>query len=104
MPIYEYRCSCTKEVIEIITPKYEPSEYITCPECGRKAKKIISLPNTDLKENIRYSSAMGVNPRQIPQAMKTYPGSEYDHKGRLKVTSRKDKLKKAKERGLSELE
>jgi putative FmdB family regulatory protein len=102
MPIYEYKCDCGL-ITEVIAKRYKPSTYATC-KCGKRAKKIISLPNTDLKENIRYSSAMGVNPRQIKEAEKRFPGSKYDQKGRLEVLNRKDKLKKAKERGLTELD
>jgi putative FmdB family regulatory protein len=104
MPLYEYICSCDKKPIEIIALKYEPSTYITCPKCGKRAKKIISLPNTDLVNNERFSGAMGVNIRQIEQAKKIYPGSEYDKKGRLLIKNRKHKLYEAKRRGLSELD
>jgi putative FmdB family regulatory protein len=103
MPIYEYKCpNCgTKE--EVITTKYEPSEFISC-KCGSRKKKIISLPNTDLKNNERLSSTMGVNPRQIKEAEKRFPGSKYTPDGRLIINNRQDKIKKCKERGLSELD
>ncbi len=103
MPIYEYQCpNCgTKE--EVFTPKYEPPEFIDC-KCGSRKKKIISLPNTDLKNNERLSNVMGVNPRQIPEAEKRFPGSKYTPEGKLIINSRQDKKKKMKERGLTELE
>jgi len=47
---------------------------------------------------------MGVTVEQIPQAEKTFPGSKYHPEtGALLITSRKDKLKKMKERGYVEL-
>jgi putative FmdB family regulatory protein len=103
MPIYEYSCPCGFN-FEVITKHYKPSTYITCEKCGKKAKRQISLPNTDLVNNERYSGAMGVNIRQIEQAKKIYPGSEYDKKGRLLIKNRKHKLYEAKRRGLSELD
>jgi putative FmdB family regulatory protein len=103
MPIYQYKCPCNFE-FEVYTKTYKPSTYITCEKCGKKAKKIISLPNTDLVNNERWSNTMGVNPRQIPEAMKKYPGSVYNQKGQLRIDNRKDKLKKAKERGFRELD
>ena len=72
--------------------------------CGKKMARVISLPNTDIVENVRLSNSMGVNPRQIPEAMRKYPGSEYSPDGRLIVHSRKDKLQKMKQRSLVEFE
>lgn len=102
MPRYEYKCDCGCEK-EIFAPMKDCYKKVIC-ECGQEMCKIISLPNTDIVENVRYSTAMGVNPRQIPQAMKMYPGSVYTPDGRLIIRSRKDKLKKMKERGKCELE
>jgi putative FmdB family regulatory protein len=102
MPIYEYRCDCGL-ITEVIAKRYKPSTYATC-KCGKRAKKIISLPNTDLVNNERFSGAMGINIRQIEQAKKIYPGSEYDSKGRLLIKNRKHKLYEAKRRGLTELD
>jgi hypothetical protein len=47
---------------------------------------------------------MGVSPKQIKEAERRFPGSKYDSKGRLEILNRKDKLKKAKERGYKELD
>jgi putative FmdB family regulatory protein len=103
MPIYEYRCSNCGNYIEVFTKTYESSTYITC-RCGSKAQKIVSLSNTDVKNNERLSSSLGVNPRQIKEAEKKFPGSKYTKDGRLIINSRKDKLNKLKQRGMIELD
>ena len=66
--------------------------------------RVFSNVNTDLVNNERWSRAMGVNIRQIPEAMKLYPGSVYDSRGYLRVDNRKRKLERMKQRGLIEYE
>lgn len=103
MPIYEFKCEQGHISDELMSFNDDLPEYITCPKCGNRAKHIISLPNTDMKENERWSEAMGVNVDQIPQAQKTFPGSEYHPEtGALKINSRKHKLKEMKRRGYVE--
>ena len=41
MPIFEYRCENCDARVEKIQSR--PSEKIECPECGKEAKKIVSL-------------------------------------------------------------
>jgi putative FmdB family regulatory protein len=103
MPIYEYKCPNCGTIEEVFVQNYDPEQYIKC-KCGSRKKKMISLPNTDLKNNERFSNVMGVNPRQIKEAEKRFPGSKYTPDGRLIINSRQDKKKKMKERGLTELE
>ena len=107
MIIYEYQCPACGWITETFHKKilkYAPCSYITCSKCGIKAKRIPSNINTDLVNNVRYSNAMGVNPRQIPEAMKKYPGSVYNEKGQLRVDNRKVKLERMKQRGLTEFD
>ena len=66
--------------------------------------RVFSKVNTDLVNNERISRSMGVNIRQIPEAMKRYPGSEYDGRGYLKIHNRKHKIQEMKRRGLVEFE
>jgi putative FmdB family regulatory protein len=102
MPMYEFKCKDGHITTELMS-FHAAAKSIQCHACGKKAKRIISLPNTDVVENIRFSEAMGVNVEQIPEAMRTFPGSEYHPEtGALKITSRKDKLRKMKERGYVE--
>lgn len=41
MPIFEYRCRSCGETIEKI--QRQPQEEITCSNCGKKAKRVVSL-------------------------------------------------------------
>ena len=102
MPIYEFRCDCGREKEKMLLMK--DSETSVLCECGQTMYKIISLPSTDLVNNVRYSNSMGVNPKRITEMERKYPGSRYTPDGRLIVNSRKDKLKKIKERRMAEIE
>ena len=46
MPVYEFECRCG-EVTEELTKM--DTRSITCPKCGKKAKKIISTCSFELK-------------------------------------------------------
>jgi putative FmdB family regulatory protein len=46
MPVYEFECRCG-EVTEELTKM--DTRSITCPKCGKKAKKIISACSFELK-------------------------------------------------------
>jgi hypothetical protein len=73
------------------------------PDTSKRSKRYSF--NTDLVNNERWSDAMGVNPDQIPEAMKIFPGSTYDSEsGRLLIKNRKHKLFEAKRRGYAELD
>lgn len=101
MPIYDYKCPDCKRSKEQYARPENYEKPIPC-DCGGQMCRCISLPGTDMKENIRYSSTMGCNPNKINENMRKYPGSRYTSDGRLIVRSRNDKLKKMKERGLIE--
>jgi len=85
-------------------------------ECGSKIGncriqfKIRSKPkgytaNITYAENERYSVAMGVQPEQIAEAERTFPGSEYHPKtGDLLIKNRAHKLKEMKRRGYAEFD
>ena len=103
MPNYSYRCEdCNKD-----KEQYAKAENYEKPvdcECGGVMRRIIGLPSTDIVENTRYSSVMGVNPNKIAESMKKYPGSNYTPDGRLIIKNRKDKLRKLRQRSLVEYE
>ncbi|HYE79955.1 MAG TPA: FmdB family zinc ribbon protein [bacterium] len=42
MPIYEFQCTACKNLFEEFFTKATPRPATKCPECGGKAKKIIS--------------------------------------------------------------
>lgn len=104
MPIYMYECAFGHPTEEF-KRKPNPSAYKKCKVCGGRARRNIGLEgvNTDVGDHVRWSDSMGVNPEQIPLAVKTFPGSEYDHEGRLKIKNRKHKKLEMKRRGYVEL-
>jgi len=79
---------------------------VMCDVCGLPARKtcIPTRVNTDMKRNVRYSSSMGVDPSQIRNAMKAWPGSTYTPDGRLIIHSRAEKKKRMKQRGYIEIQ
>lgn len=105
MPIYCYRC-VNNHLTDDYVPVAEPRATVSCDVCGQPAHR--SYPDehkhTDLVDRERWSDSMGVNPRQIPEAVRTFPGSVYDSEGRLLIKNRKHKLFEAKRRGLTELD
>ena len=46
MPLYEYRCNDCDHIFDRIIKINEEKE-IYCPKCGEKAKKVVSMPNTE---------------------------------------------------------
>lgn len=51
-----------------------------------------------MKENLRYSNSLGVNPNQIPAARKIHPDAEFTSDGRMVIHNRHEKMKRLKER------
>jgi hypothetical protein len=105
MPIYCYKCK-NGHVTEKFVAAMHPYVSCDCETCGRKARRSFSdeMFNTDLVNNERVSESMGVQPHQIQEAMKTFPGSEYTKDGGLKIHSRKHKKEEMKRRGYVELD
>lgn len=46
MPIYEFKCKCGKITEELVKMG---TESATCPKCGKKSKKIMSINSFHLK-------------------------------------------------------
>ena len=93
------RCPCGREIRRYTIRVNDKGEL-------EKAKTGVDLLE---KYSPRLSYSMAISPRQLPEAMKLWPDSEYvpDKRGDmllLKVNSRQDKLRKMSERGLIELE
>lgn len=65
-----------------------PSEF------NKYSRKVCDKP--------RKSRAMAVNPRDIPNAIRKWPGSRYDKKGLLEISSRAEKKIRMKQRCLVE--
>lgn len=108
-PTYDYLCmSCGHGFEKFQTMSAKPLSV--CPECDKK--KLVRLigagaPLVVSKE--RLSKSMAVHPHQVAQAMAAFPGSRYappDKSGlcQLIIGSRKEKLARLKQRGLTEVE
>ncbi|MFH0800458.1 MAG: zinc ribbon domain-containing protein [Pseudomonadota bacterium] len=48
MPIYEYHCKSCKKDFEVLQKLSEPN-LAACPDCGKKAKRLISQTSFSLK-------------------------------------------------------
>lgn len=109
MPLYTYHCLVCGKVFDFHSSIAERNILKIC-DCGNKAERDeatelrTSGDTSVMMSHERASYAMGVNLRQIPQAVKLYPGSEYDSKGRLIIHSRKHKLFEMRRRGMTEFE
>lgn len=105
MPFYEYICP-DKHEHQRFYPHCSPAKRPTCPTCKKKSRRNYrkEAKYTDCVDRPRWSDAMGVHPDQIPEAMRRFPGSQYNSEGQLLVESRADKKKKMKERGYVELD
>jgi hypothetical protein len=105
-PVYEFHCDicdCTEQVIKDM--KHAP-RHRTCQTCKKPMRKVYGAGvDATMKENHRYSMAMGVNPQRIPDAMKAFPGSQYHPEtGDLLVKSRQHKKFEMARRGLMEID
>jgi len=111
MPTYTYRCKCGS-VFDAIVPIRERNKPQKCPDCGGKGRRDEQSEfasagkfNELMVDRPRWSEAMGVNPEQIPQAMKMFPDSVYHPKtGALLIRNRQHKLKEMKRRGYAEFD
>lgn len=57
MPIYEYHCSDCNVRSEKI--QSEPLEQMTCPNCGKKATRVISLTSASFNASDGCSTPSG---------------------------------------------
>jgi len=107
MPIYCFSCS-THGTFDAVGAIKDENNTHKCPECSNICKRdyateLKSKVGIDaLESNERWSRSMGVMPNQIKEAERLYPGSVYNSRGDLLVSSRQDKLRKMKARGMRE--
>ena len=108
MPTYTYKCDKCHTVQDKSRQSSMRDYPLQC-SCGSVAMRSFvdemkgTAVDATMKENERMSWSMGVHVDQIPAMMKKYPGSEYCPKtGCLKVNNRQDKVRKMKQRGLTE--
>ncbi|MCP5019650.1 MAG: zinc ribbon domain-containing protein [Ketobacter sp.] len=111
MPTYTYRCLDCDTVFRessLIANRNNPADC----ECGGKADRDVKAELAQsggcrhkwVTDNERWSTSMGVPPKQVAEFRKRFPNSTYRDDGRLLVKSRKDKMRQAKERGFVELD
>ena len=102
MPTYCYQCSDCGENFEIIASMSESSKPRKCT-CGGKALRNLQLEqaqgNVDglMKDNPRWSWALGINPNQIKEAMKKHPNAVFNSKGQMLIRNRQEKKQRMKE-------
>jgi len=107
LAIYCYSCSKCGENFEVTAPMSESSKPRKC-ECGGEAIRDIraeqSQGNIDglMVDNPRWSWALGINPNQIKDAMKTHPGAVFNERGQMLIKNRNDKLRRMKEAKMEE--
>ena len=109
MPEYTYRCKDCDAVFRDLNAI--SNRNTTDCECGGKADRDIDAELTDssggckqVTDKERWSTSMGVPPKQVAEFRKRFPNSTYSDDGKLLVKNRKDKLRQAKERGFCEID
>lgn len=55
MPIYEYKCDCSEDIIEIQRSILDPELIPDCPKCDSAMKKVYRSFGIDLKGSGWYS-------------------------------------------------
>lgn len=104
MPNYKYLCSDCGTVMNEIETISNRKPEVPCTKCGKMSPRSFAGSTGGFKDNPRVSLAMGVNPDQIEDAMKRYPGSRYDKNGGLLIRNRTEKKQRMRERGYCEYE
>lgn len=110
MPLYTFKCTKCGLMFDQIECMEHRNNAQICPGCNGPASRdaeaeLSGLGNVDetTKDHVRYSNSMGVNPSQIAEAERAYPGSKYTPDGRLIINSRQHKLMEMKRRGMEEI-
>lgn len=49
MPIYQYKCEKCSCEFELRKSYNEDSDHVTCPECGKKARRVFCAPGIIFK-------------------------------------------------------
>jgi len=110
MPMYTYTCSKCKKTFSEFSTVEGRNRPKKC-ECGGTAKRDLqkefsemSQFNATMKENVRYSDALGVNPDQIPEFKRRWPWMDFTPDGRCIIRNREEKKRIMRARGFVELE
>ena len=114
VPRYYYKCGSCGEIFDSYVGISKRNEMQLC-KCGFYGQR---NPEAELAamgrlkaggDKVRLSRAMAIHKSQVGNAMRRWPGSEYttpNEKGicQLVIHNRREKLQRAKERNLTELE
>lgn len=114
LPRYFYRCNKCGKDFDAYVSISNRNEMQQC-ECGFYG---IRNPEAEFAamgkikfggDKVRLSRAMAIHQSQVPDAVTRWPGSEYTAPNehgvcQLVIHNRREKLKRAAERGLNELE
>ena len=107
MPLYEFLCS-NGHKIERFARMKDCMKSIECPKCGEVAERVLSLANTDMVENVRYSRNLAMSETDIKNgtAHKVHPGATFGKPNKggmcpLMIHNRHEKLRRIKEKSKS---
>ena len=104
MPLYAFKCECGNYMEEICSIS-ERSQEKKCDRCGKMAPRDYTDSGHCHSEKEMVSRAMGIHPRDIPKAMKKWPGSRYDPRtGHLLLRGRTERNQRMRERGFVDYE
>ena len=102
MPIYDYMCEECDHVTSDFTTISKRKKMFPCEKCGKDSPRYYGNHVTANADHPRISIAMGVQPCQIAEAMKAFPGSRYNKEGNLLIANRAEKKLRMKQRGYTE--
>jgi putative FmdB family regulatory protein len=75
MPIYEYECPACEKVFEV-QQRISEDPLSTCPDCGGKVKKLVSMSSFQLKGGGWYSDGYSSKPDSGSTEKKSTPAKE----------------------------
>jgi putative FmdB family regulatory protein len=59
MPIYEYVCSGCQQKFELLKPMSQAGKGATCPQCGGRAKRVLSRFCSHADEDLDFMGSGG---------------------------------------------
>jgi putative FmdB family regulatory protein len=74
MPVYEYECPTCNKIIEV-QQRISDDPLSTCPDCGGKVKKLVSMSSFQLKGGGWYSDGYSSKPNDAAEK-KSKPAKE----------------------------
>ena len=79
MPLYDYKCMRCEQLTERLVRTEPVLDLVPCEQCGYAAKRIISAGAGRQSGESRsiWSRSFGINPDQIPEMTRRFPGDEY---------------------------